>query len=52
MIMEYRNEIFLVILIVIAMTIYLFSKRNIKKMEDFAKGTETEIDDALIAFWK
>ena len=52
MIMEYRNEIFLVILIVIAMTIYLFTKRNIKKMEDFAKRTETEIDDALIAFWK
>ena len=50
--MEYRNEIFLVILIVIAMTIYLFTKRNIKKMEDFAKRTETEIDDALIAFWK
>jgi len=52
MIMEYRNEILLVILIVIAMTIYLFTKRNIKKMEDFAKRTETEIDDALIAFWK
>lgn len=50
--MEYRNEILLVILIVITMTIYLFSKRNIKKMEDFVKGTKTEIDDALIAFWK
>ena len=50
--MEYRNEILLVILIVISMTIYLFTKRNIKKMEDFAKRTETEIDDALIAFWK
>jgi len=50
--MEYKNEILLVILIAIAMIIYLFTKRNIKKMESFAKDTETKIDDKLIGFWK
>ena len=52
MILEYQNEILLAILILITMTIYFFSKRNIKKMEEFVKSTENEIDDSLIAFWK
>ncbi len=52
MIMEYKNVFLLVILIAIAITIYLFTKRNIKKMESFAKNTETKFDDKLIGFWK
>lgn len=50
--MEYKNVFLLVILIAIAITIYLFTKRNIKKMESFAKNTETKFDDKLIGFWK
>jgi len=52
MIMEYKNVFLLVILIASAITIYLFTKRNIKKMESFAKNTETKFDDKLIGFWK
>ena len=50
--MEYKNVFLLVILIASAITIYLFTKRNIKKMESFAKNTETKFDDKLIGFWK